>query len=281
MQKLKQILTRVIDWCKRHPILSSIVGLWLAGMCYIINWPPIPILQPLAWDAWYYISTHDREGQKFYKLNEVVYKTLDPSLLETYFDNLIKPGTHYLKAREVLEKENFRCSFREFSVEQYSSLKKDSKSLQCELSNLSDSRLSVDIKKRIDYISVEYDLSMFDLTVLDPSEYVDSREIYFNHSGYETNETEIAIDEIVETYIYASIPVKKAETTLKKNGFRCYYSDRSEHQDGSEKHLSCHLDNFGFPIKLPTIVGLIEPGYIWIDLDYSKDFVTHISTNVR
>jgi hypothetical protein len=196
-------------------------------------------------------------------------------------DNLIKPGTHYLEAQETLEKENFRCKFREYSVEEYSSLKKDSKSLQCELYDPFKSHLPTDIKKRIDSIFLEYNLNMFDLTVPDPSEDHNSREIHFNHSGEETNETEIAIDRIINTYVYVGIPVKNAETILKANGFICGYGDRSEHQDGSEKHLSCSLDNFGSPIKLPTIVGIIEPGYIWVDLDYSKEVVTHIYTSVR
>jgi hypothetical protein len=113
MQKLKQILTRVIDWCKRHPILSSIVGFWLAGMCYIINWPPMP-WQPLAWEVWKYVYSHPLEWSQNWDHPD---KLKRDAAVNAIVAKYVAPGMHYTKVIRIMEANKYKCYYEPYKSE--------------------------------------------------------------------------------------------------------------------------------------------------------------------
>jgi hypothetical protein len=130
MNQIKNKAKRVWSWCKRHPIFSSIVGLWLIVLCFIINWPPL-LHQKLALEIWNYANTHDSVGKKLDEEAQSRLHMEDTSdvAVNTIINKYVKPGMHYTQAKKIMEANKFECHYRPYKKGQ----DKDTYDLMCDM----------------------------------------------------------------------------------------------------------------------------------------------------
>jgi hypothetical protein len=116
MNKLNNIFELLFNWCKCYPYFSSSIALCLLGLSLIVNWPPIPFIQPLAWEVSRYANNHDSVGTELDENTRLRLRMEDTTdiAINQIVKKYIKLGMFYEDLKKTMESNNYRCYYHPY-----------------------------------------------------------------------------------------------------------------------------------------------------------------------